>query len=120
MIDDAFNTNPRSSKIALDVLSAFPGRRIIVTPGMVELGKDEDSYNHAFGEKMASCCDLVFLVGKKHTKPIYDGLIQNGFPVENIFTTQTLDEAIRTMNPMLREGDVIMYENDLPDHYSEV
>ena len=120
VIDDAFNTNPRSSKIALDVLSAFPGRRIIVTPGMVELGKDEDSYNHAFGEKMASCCDLVFLVGKKHTKPIYDGLIQNGFPVENIFTTQTLDEAIRTMNPMLREGDVIMYENDLPDHYSEV
>jgi UDP-N-acetylmuramoyl-tripeptide--D-alanyl-D-alanine ligase len=81
---------------------------------------DSFSYNHAFGEKMASCCDLVFLVGKKHTKPIYDGLIQNGFPVENIFTTQTLDEAIRTMNPMLREGDVIMYENDLPDHYSEV
>lgn len=119
VIDDAFNTNPRSSQIALDVLSAFPGRRIIVTPGMVELGKDEDAFNRAFGEKMASCCDIVFLVGKKHTKPIYDGLLEKGFSNENIYITQTLDEAIRTMNPLLREGDVIMYENDLPDHYSE-
>lgn len=119
IIDDAFNTNPRSSKIALDVLRAFPGRRIIVTPGMVELGKDEDKYNRTFGEQMASSADLVFLVGKKHTKPIFDGLVSQGYQKENIYVTSSLDEAIRLLNPMMRDGDVILYENDLPDHYNE-
>ena len=119
VIDDAFNTNPRSSKIALDVLRVFPGRRIIVTPGMVELGKDEDKYNREFGEYMASACDLVFLVGKKHTQPIYEGLVSKGFKEENIFVSASLDEAIRTLNPMMQSGDVVLYENDLPDHYSE-
>jgi len=119
VIDDAFNTNPRSSKIALDVLHDFPGRRIIVTPGMVELGKDEDKYNREFGEYMASACDLVFLVGKKHTQPIYDGLVSKGFGKEQIFVSASLDEAIRTLNPMMQSGDVVLYENDLPDHYSE-
>ena len=119
VIDDAFNTNPLSSKVALDVLSQFPGRRIIVTPGMVELGKDEDKFNHEFGRYMASRCDLVFLVGKKHTRPIYDGLVGEGFAEENIHVCGSLNEAIGVLNPMMRENDVIMYENDLPDHYSE-
>lgn len=119
VIDDAFNTNPRSSKIALDVLQAFPGRRIIVTPGMVELGEKEDQYNRAFGESMAQSADLVFLVGKKHTAPIQEGLLSQGFAPENIYVTASLDEAIRLLNPMMKSGDVILYENDLPDHYSE-
>lgn len=119
VIDDAFNTNPRSSTIALDVLRRFPGRRIIVTPGMVELGEDEEKYNRIFGEKMAACADLVFLVGKKHTKPILDGLLSQGFDQDKVYVTSSLDEATRILNPMMQSGDVILYENDLPDNYSE-
>ena len=119
IIDDAFNTNPHSSSIALDVLKKFPGRRIIVTPGMVELGEDEAKYNRIFGEKMAASADLVFLVGKRHTEPIYEGLLSQGFDPEKIHITGSLDEATRILNPMMQSGDVILYENDLPDHYSE-
>ncbi len=119
VIDDAFNTNPRSSKEALKVLSSFPGRRMIVTPGMVELGAEEAKYNEEFGQAMASAVDVAVLVGRHHTEPIKKGLTEAGFPAESIHTVANLDEAIRTVNGILRPGDVVMYENDLPDNYNE-
>ena len=70
VIDDAFNSNPAGSQEALNVLSGFPGRRIIVTPGMVEQGAKEDELNYAFGTQMVNCVDVAILVGPKHTKPI--------------------------------------------------
>lgn len=119
VIDDAFNTNPRSSKEALKVLSTFPGRRVIVTPGMVELGPEEDQFNYEFGKAMAEAVDIAVLVGKKHTLPIQKGLKEAGFPEENIHVMGSLDEAIAFNRQNLRPGDVVMYENDLPDNYSE-
>lgn len=119
VIDDAFNTNPRSSREALQVLSSFPGRRVIVTPGMVELGAEEEKYNYEFGQAMAACVDVAVLVGKKHTQPISRGLTDAGFPAKNIHVVSSLDEAIAFNRQQLRPGDVVMYENDLPDHYSE-
>ena len=119
VIDDAFNTNPRSSKEALKVLSAFPGRRVIVTPGMVELGAEEEKYNEEFGQAMASAVDVAVLVGRRHTGPIQQGLAKAGFPAENIHVAVNLNEAVGIVNGILRPGDVVMYENDLPDNYNE-
>ena len=119
VIDDAFNTNPTSSKEALKVLSSFPGRRVIVTPGMVELGAEEARYNEEFGQAMADAVDVAVLVGKRHTEPIQKGLKEKGFPPESIHVVASLDEAITVVNGILRPGDVVMYENDLPDHYNE-
>ena len=119
VIDDAFNTNPTSSREALKVLSMFAGRRIIVTPGMVELGEQEAQYNREFGEAIAKSADVVFLVGKKHTEPIAEGLRSKGFPEENLFVFSTFDEAVAALRPMLQPGDTVMYENDLPDNYTE-
>ena len=119
VIDDAFNTNPTSSKEALKVLSSFPGRRVIVTPGMVELGAEEARYNEEFGQAMAGAVDVAVLVGRKHTEPIQKGLKESGFPADSIHVAASLDEAITIVNSILRPGDVVMYENDLPDHYTE-
>ncbi len=119
VIDDAFNSNPSGAAQALEVLSAFEGRRIIVTPGMVELGADEEKYNHEFGRQMASCADLVYLVGRRHTEPIRRGLVENGFSEEHVIVCDSLKDASGILAATGREGDVILYENDLPDHYNE-
>ncbi len=119
VIDDAFNSNPEGSASAIEVISQFLGRKIVVTPGMVELGEKEDAENYQFGKLMSGVCDFVFLVGPKHTKPIYNGLAESGFPIENIFVAKSLDEASAQMGGMLRVGDVVLFENDLPDHYNE-
>lgn len=119
IIDDAFNSNPRGAEAALDVIAGFPERRIIITPGMVELGAGEDEFNRSFGRKMAKAVDIAILVGVKHTRPIADGLREAGFPEADIHPVASLDEASSLLWQLARKGDVALFENDLPDNYSE-
>ena len=119
VIDDAFNANPEGAAAAIEVIAGFPGRKIVVTPGMVELGGEEEGENYRFGRAMSGVCDFVFLVGPRHTQPIYNGLAEGGFPVQNIFIAKTLEEASAQMGGILRAGDVVLFENDLPDNYNE-
>lgn len=119
IIDDAFNANPKGAQAALRVLKGFPGRRIIITPGMVELGAGEEQFNHDFGTMMAECVDVAILVGKKHTAPIAAGLKEAGFRAENLFVVSSLEEASAILRQIGRPGDVALFENDLPDNYSE-
>ena len=120
VIDDAFNSNPDGAKAALDVLDSFKGKRkIIVTPGMVELGEIEEKENGKFGENIAIVCDIAILVGKKRTLPIYNGIKRKGFNENNLYVVNSLDEASKLLGTMTKSGDVVLFENDLPDTYDE-
>lgn len=119
VIDDAFNSNPIGAAEALNVLSSFPGRHVIITPGLVEMGEKEDEFNREIGEKIASCADAAILVGPKHTKPIREGLLSKGFPEGKILTVRTLDEAAANIRRFASSGDAVLFENDLPDNYAE-
>ena len=119
VIDDAFNANPSGAAEALKVLSGFKGQRIIITPGMVEQGEQEDELNYAFGTQMPGCVDIVILVGPKHTRHIYEGLLSAGFDEKNIHVVQNLDEATVLLRQLGQNGDTVLFENDLPDNYNE-
>ena len=119
VIDDAFNSNIRGAKQAFQVLKQFPKKRVIVTPGMVELGEQEAEMNRAFGTAMADCCDTASLVGKKRSEAIAAGLKENGFPEESILVAASLEEAASMMREITGAGDTVLFENDLPDNYSE-
>ena len=120
VIDDAFNSNPIGTKAALDVLSQFKeGKKIIVTPGMIELGEMEEEANREFGNNIGKVCDYVILVGQKRTQPIYEGLMEVNYNPDNIFIVNNLDEASVHIGRLARPKDVVLFENDLPDNYSE-
>ncbi len=119
IINDAFNSNPVGAKAALNVLKAFPERRIIITPGMVELGEKEAEYNRDFGRAMKDCVDIAIIVGKNRVKPIIEGLKEVGFADDQIFRVDSLDDSTRLLHTMVRPTDTVLYENDLPDHYQE-
>jgi UDP-N-acetylmuramoyl-tripeptide--D-alanyl-D-alanine ligase len=120
VIDDAYNSNPDGAAAALQVLREHDARRrLLVTPGMVELGELEDQLNRRFGEQAAEVCDLVVLVGTKRTQPIYEGLISAGMASEDIHLVADLNEATVLLGQIRRAGDVILFENDLPDTYAE-
>ena len=120
IIDDAFNSNPQGSTAAVQTLSLFDGVRILVTPGMVELGDEEEAYNFKFGEASAPCCDWIVLVGKKHSLPIKNGALKAGFDPNRIESFDTFDEAISFAYKIDHGGTraYILLENDLPDNYS--
>ena len=118
IIDDAFNSNPIGSKAAVETLAMMDGMRILITPGMVELGEDEAEYNRKFGTYAADCCDRIFLVGKKHTEPIKDGILSKGFPEKNIEVFDNVQDAIaRAYAVKTEQHKYILLENDLPDNY---
>jgi len=118
ILDDSYNSNPIGAGEALSCLSLFKGRRkILVTPGMIELGEIEDEENRKFGEKAGKTCDIVILVGEKRTKPIFEGLKISGFKEENIIIANSLDDAKKRLESLITPGDCVLFENDLPDNY---
>ncbi len=120
VIDDAFNSNPVGFRAALDVINEFKNKRkIIVTPGMVELGDMEEDENYKIGREISKVCDFVILVGINRTNPIYRGLLECDFNKENIFRVSSLEEATKVLGNISRKGDVVLFENDLPDNYNE-
>ena len=119
VIDDAFNSNPVGAKEALNVLHSFPGRHLVITPGFVELGADEDKFNYNLGCQIAATCDAAILVGPKHTNPIREGLLQSGFDANAIAVVNTLEEASALIPKFVKNGDAVLFENDLPDNYTE-
>ena len=118
VIDDTFNSNPIGSKAAVEMLHLFDGEHILITPGMVELGDDEKDYNFKFGTYAAANCDYIFLVGRKRTEPIYDGVISTGFDKTKVEAFDNLQDAMnRAMNIKTDKKKYILLENDLPDNY---
>ena len=118
-IDDAYNSNPDGAKTALDVLKLMPGKHVVVTPGMIELGDEEDEKNMEFGRQIATVADEVVLVGKEKTKPIYDGLIEKKFDKEKIHVTNDVLKAFDIVNDIKDGETYVLLENDLPDIFNE-
>lgn len=118
IIDDAYNSNPIGSKAAVETLAMFDGIRILITPGMVELGEKEEEYNFKFGTYAADCCDYILLVGKKRAQPILEGARSKGFPREKCLVYDKLEEAMAYAYSIKGQGHkYILLENDLPDNY---
>lgn len=120
IIDDAYNANPTGAANALDVLGDFKsGQKILVTPGFVEMGVDENRENRELGKKAAAVCDWVLLVGRIKTEAIRQGLMDAGFNPSMLVSVNSLDEVTEKLKQIVKPGDIILFENDLPDQYSE-
>lgn len=121
IIDDAFNSNPIGAKNAVDILAQFnTGKRYIITPGMIELGEKEEEENFLFGEHIGkSNLDGVLLVGLEKTKPIYEGVLKSGYDSSKVKVFDSLYKANDYLKEVIGKGDVVLYENDLPDSYNE-
>ena len=118
IIDDAYNSSVEGSKASLEVLSKFEGKKIVITPGLVELGADQFNSNFEFGRDLAKVCDYVIIDSTINYDAISSGLIFAGFDENKIIQAVTLARAVEILNDIATKGDVVLFENDLPDNYS--
>jgi UDP-N-acetylmuramoyl-tripeptide--D-alanyl-D-alanine ligase len=121
IIDDAFNSNPVGARNAVDILSQFKtGRRTIITPGMIELGDLEEEENKKLGTYIAKAgLDRTVFVGKERTKALQEGYLEGGGDADKMMVVNSLFEANDLVFKDAVAGDVVLYENDLPDLYNE-
>lgn len=117
-VDNAFNSNPSGAAMSLEVLKMMPGKRVVITPGMIDLGEQQDQQNKEFGAKMKDKADLVILVGEQQTKAIKEGLEESGFDMNNVRVCKSVKEAFTLVYKLATPEDTILLENDLPDAFS--
>lgn len=119
ILDDSYNSNVEGSLCALEVLKLFKtGKKIVVTPGLVELGKMEKEENITFGKNIAKYADFVIIVNKTNLEEIKEGLLSEGFDENKILSSSSLIEAKLQLKEIIEKGDVVLFENDLPDNYT--
>lgn len=117
-INDAYNSNPIGFAAALDVLDVLKregGRRILLTPGMVELGETHDSEHAKLGALAAEKADIVLAVTPERIESFTAAVEQTGLADLHLFDTQ--DEAQAWLNGHITALDVVLFENNLPDLY---
>ncbi|MDG2113716.1 MAG: UDP-N-acetylmuramoyl-tripeptide--D-alanyl-D-alanine ligase [Actinomycetota bacterium] len=116
VIDDTYNSNPAGAAAAVATLDRLDaGRKVVVTPGMVELGKRQRPENERFGEAAARVADDLVVVGRtNHAALVFGARDQKARLVE----VATREEAVAWVRDNLEAGDAVLYENDLPDHFA--
>lgn len=120
ILDDAFNSNPTGARFALEVLDQFEsGKKIIMTPGMIELGEMDMEVHYEFGKQIAGVCNHVVLIGENKTKDIYRGLEDSDYPMDKVVVKKTVYEGFAYLRNIVSQGDVVLIENDLPDNFNE-
>jgi len=117
ILDDSYSASAGGTEAALEVLALFKGQKVVMTPGLVELGRYSDEANFKFGVRMAKVADKVIIVNDTNKTAINDGLQSQGFAEDNIYFAKTLNDAKGIYSGILKPGDVLLIENDLPDNY---
>lgn len=120
LIDDAYNANPEGSIKAVEVLKSFDGfKKIIVTPGLVELADKEYECNYNLGLAAAKVCDIIIAVGKTRAVPFNTAADDSGFDKDNFFVAESFADALNLLRDMTDDKTVVLFENDLPDNYKK-
>ncbi len=121
ILDDAYNSNPAGAKMALDVLRDFTrsegAKRIIITPGFVEMGAAQEAANYNLGCQIAASVDYAVVVNRHNRDAIVRGLNDSSFAPDKYYVADSLNEARAHLASRLAVGDVLLYENDLPDSF---
>lgn len=117
IIDDAFNSNPTGSRMAMQVLGAFrDGRRIVVTPGMIELGDRQTELNEELGRHIGENADVAIIVNEINRDALVKGVNRADREIE-LHVVDSFAEAQELLAGMMKRGDTVLYENDLPDTF---
>ena len=121
VLDDAYNSNPQGAKMALGVLKGFAvgdsNKRIVITPGFVEMGARQAQANKELGRTIAESCDYAIVVNATNRDAIRSGIEEGGMAAEKYFLADSLNHAHAHLAQILKAGDVVLYENDLPDNF---
>ncbi len=118
VLDDSYNASIVGGTRALEVLQMFENRRkIVITPGIVELGSMERFANYQFGKQIAEKADIVIIVNKTNLLALKQGLVDSNFDTKNIFEVENTLSSQDLLKKIIKNGDVVLWENDLPDNY---
>lgn len=118
LIDNSYNTNPTVSKASLNVLQNYAGsQKILITPGLIELGRQSSKENQQFAMDASKVADEIIIVGGNAREDLLKGLKKVSFSEKKIHTVKDTNAAMDLLSKLTKPRTVVLIENDLPDQY---
>ncbi len=118
ILNDAYSANPKGAASALKVLGMHTdGKRLVITPGMIELGIMQDAENRKLGKLAAQFATDIVLIGSEQTQPILEAIQETHFDMARVQVFETLAESVHWYQQHLMADDAVLFLNDLPDTY---
>ncbi len=117
VIDDSYNSNLVGFKEALLVLSTFEGgKKVVISPGIVELGKVQFEVNKEAGREVGRVADVFIIMNETNKNALKEGAVEGGLDEKKIFFASSRDDQKKLLKDILQKGDCVLFENDLPDN----
>lgn len=113
ILNNGYNSNPQTARCSLEVIKNYPSKKVIITPGFVELGKEQYKFNYEFGKEIAAVCNEVVIVNKANKFALFNGLKESGFDMDMV----TFADHFGDIDFSGYNDCVILIENDLPSNY---
>lgn len=119
LIDDAYNSNPTGFASALGLLEVLghSSRRVLVTPGMVELGARHEEEHRRIGRLAGDVADLALVIGADRIPSFVQGFEEGSRAGRTLHRFDSFAEAKAWLDANAARDDVVLIENDLPDLY---
>lgn len=117
IIDDSYNSNLAGAMQVCECVQLFDGKRIIISPGLVEQGEKQYELNFAFGKTVGRSCDEFIIMNETNKKALYEGAIAAGMSEKNIHFAQNRKQQSEILQEIQQTGSIVLFENDLPDNY---
>ena len=106
IIDDSYNSNFEGVLAALDYLQKFKGKKIVVMPCLIELGKESEFVHQKIGRKLAETIDLAIIT----TTDYFSALKKGGGESEKIISLPNPNKVIDFLRPIVNENSIILLE----------
>jgi len=118
LLDDTYNSNPLGFEKAINQLASYKKlQKILVTPGMIDLGEKQDSLNEEITQKVAKIADIFVIVGETNQQSLEEGIKKADNKNLTVLKINPEDDLYLTLSTYLNKPTVILHENDLPDNY---
>jgi UDP-N-acetylmuramoyl-tripeptide--D-alanyl-D-alanine ligase len=118
LIDDTYNSNPAGAAAALATLGHHAdkaSRVVVVTPGMVELGPRQAEENERFAAAASELATEFVIIGSTNRKALQAGAHQGR---ARVVVVDDRARATAWVKENTGPEDVVLFENDLPDHFA--
>lgn len=117
IIDDSYNSNLSGALQACETLALFKGKKIVVTPGLVEQGVKQYEFNFKLGKIIGAASDELIIMNEVNKIALTKGALAAGLNKEHIHYAQSRTQQKDLLKKLQQKGSVILFENDLPDNF---
>ncbi|WP_066164500.1 Mur ligase family protein [Aliarcobacter cryaerophilus] len=107
IIDDSFNGNLEGMLEAINISSNYSGRKVIITPGLVE---STDSANILLAKEIDKVFDFVIITGTLNAN-----ILKANINEDKVFVLKDKTMLETTLARTTKSGDLILFANDAPN-----